>query len=59
MESQLLNFKQALKYLNINSYHTLYKFINNGLSVTVIGSSKRISKTSLDQFIDRNTNKKG
>lgn len=53
--SEWLTYRQAMDYLQIKSYTTLYKFISKGLRVTEIGNVKRISKTSLDDFMQENS----
>lgn len=53
--SQWLTYKQAMDYLQIKSYTTLYKFIANGLKVTEIGTVKRISTAALDEFMNEHT----
>jgi hypothetical protein len=51
----LLNLKQAMEYLNIRSYQTLYKLIDNGLEVTMIGDKRFISVESADKYIKDHT----
>ncbi|TPR43577.1 DNA-binding protein [Apilactobacillus micheneri] len=55
MNDRFMNYKQTLKYLNIHSYNTLYKYIKDGLPVVVIGKAKRIDKNKLDEFISSRT----
>lgn len=43
---------QALKYLNVGSYSTLYKLIDDGLEVISIGRSKRISQEAADRYME-------
>lgn len=50
-----LTYRQAMEYLQIKSYTTLYKLISKGLKVTEIGNVKRISKKSLDEFMDKHS----
>lgn len=54
-QNQWLTYKQAMDYLQIKSYTTLYKFIASGLKVTEIGKVKRISTTALDEFMNAHT----
>lgn len=54
-DEELLTFKQAMERLQIKSYNTLYKYIDEGLKVTHLGKSKRISKRALNDFIEKNT----
>lgn len=53
--NQWLTYKQAMDYLQIKSYTTLYKFIANGLKVTEVGRVKRISTKALDEFMNAHT----
>lgn len=53
--NQWLTYKQAMDYLQIKSYTTLYKFIANGLKVTEVGRVKRISTEALDEFMNKHT----
>ena len=53
VKNEGLTYRQAMDYLQIKSYTTLYKFIAKGLKVTEIGNVKRISKKSLDEFMDK------
>lgn len=43
---------QALKYLNIGSYNTLYKYIDQGLKVSIVGGVKRIDQVDCDKFLE-------
>ena len=51
------NSKQAMHYLNIKSYNTLYKLINNGLPVKTVAGVKRFDRTELDTFMSSNNKK--
>ena len=55
VRSEWLTYRQEMDYLQIKSYTTLYKFIAKGLKVTEVGNVKRISKTSLDDFMKENS----
>ena len=55
VRSEWLTYRQAMDYLQIKSYTTLYKFIAKGLKVSEIGNVKRISKTSLNDFMQKNS----
>ena len=48
----LLSYKQAMEYLGIGSYHTLYKLIDNDLPVVKIGSTKKIDRNDIDRFLN-------
>ncbi len=47
-----MNYKQALKFFNIESYNTLYSYIKEGLKVTQIGSVKRIDQDDANEFLE-------
>lgn len=55
VRSEWLTYRQAMDYLQIKSYTTLYKFIAKGLKVTEIGNVKRIAKKNLDDFMQKNS----
>ena len=55
VKSEWLTYHQAMDYLQIKSYTTLYKFISKGLKVTEIGNVKRISKKNLNDFMKENS----
>lgn len=55
MSKEYLTFKEAMKYLDIKSHNTLRYYIKQGLPVTIIGNSKRISKTAIDDFMQSHT----
>ena len=46
-----MNYGETMKYLNIRSYNTLYKFIKTGLKVSIIGGVKRIDQQEADKFM--------
>lgn len=46
-----MNYGETMKYLNIGSYNTLYKFIKSGLKVTIIAGTKRIDQQEADKFM--------
>jgi hypothetical protein len=52
---QLMNLKQAMEYLDIKSYTTLYRRINDGLEVTKLGNKRFISVDSVDKYIADHT----
>lgn len=54
-DNKWLTYKQAMDYLQIRSYTTLYKFIDDGLKVSEIGKVKRISTTAIDEFMNEHT----
>ena len=55
MSKEYLTFKEAMKYLDIKSHNTLRYYIKQGLPVTIIGNSRRISKTAIDDFMQSHT----
>ena len=55
MSKEYFSFKEAMKYLGVKSHNTLRYYIKQGLPVTIIGNSKRISKTAIDDFMQAHT----
>lgn len=53
--TEYFSFKEAMKYLGVKSHKTLNYYIKQGLPVTIIGNSKRISKTAIDDFMQAHT----
>lgn len=53
--TEYMSFKDAAKYIGASSYHTLNKYIQEGLPYIVVGKSKRVSKTAIDKFMDDHT----
>lgn len=53
--SRYMTLGQAKDYLNIGSYNTLYKLIEAGLKVSVIGGVKRIDRSEADKFMQSMT----
>lgn len=53
--TEYFGFKEAMQYLGIKSHNTLNYYIKQGLPVTIIGNSKRISKTAIDDFMQAHT----
>lgn len=51
MTNQYLNFKTASQYLGFKSMKTLKKYIDAGLPVVIVGKSKKIRKTDIDNFM--------
>lgn len=50
--SEYMNQKQAMAYLGLSSVQTFYKLINAGLPCFVVGTTKRYSKKSIDDFME-------
>lgn len=53
--TEYFSFKETMKYLGVKSHKTLNYYIKQGLPVTIIGNSKRISKTAIDDFMQAHT----
>ncbi|EFB62072.1 hypothetical protein [Lactobacillus gasseri] len=53
--TEYFNFKQAMRYLGIQSYTGLKDLINAGLPISIVGKSKKIKKTDIDKFMKVHT----
>ena len=53
--TEYFGFKETMQYWGIKSHKTLNYYIQQGLPVTKIGKSKRISKTAIDEFMKAHT----
>lgn len=53
--TEYFSYKEAMKYLGVKSHKTLNYYIKQGLPVTIIGNSKRISKSAIDEFMQVHT----
>ena len=58
IQTEYFSYKEAMKYLDIKSHSTLNYYIQQGLPVTQVGKSKRISKTAIDDFMKDHTTRK-
>lgn len=58
IQTEYFSYKEAMKYLGVKSHNTLNYYIKQGLPVTIIGNSKRISKTAIDDFMKGHTTRK-
>ena len=58
IQTEYFSYKEAMKYLDIKSHNTLHYYIKQGLPVTIIGNSKRISKSAIDDFMKSHTTRK-
>lgn len=58
MTTKYLSLNQAMEYMGIKSYNTLYRMIDNGLPVIHVGNLKRIDRDKLDEFLAKNTETK-
>lgn len=45
------SYKQAMQYMGIKSKATFDKYLKNGLPTILIGKSKRIAKSDIDDFM--------
>lgn len=52
---EYFDFKTAAHYLGFKDYAPLRDIIAAGLPVVVIGKSRRISKTAIDEFMKAHT----
>lgn len=55
MTTKYLSLNQAMDYMGIKSYNTLYRMIDNGLPVIHVGNLKRIDRDKLDEFLAQST----
>lgn len=53
--TEYLRFKEAAHYMGFSNYNSLRDIIAAGLPVVVIGKSRRISKTAIDEFMKAHT----
>lgn len=51
-EQRYLTYRQAMEFIGIKSYHTLYNLIDAGLPVTRVGKSPRIEQADLLTFMN-------
>lgn len=51
-QSRYMTYKEAMQWLNIKSYNTLYKYIKQGLPVVTICGTKRIDQVDADKFME-------
>jgi hypothetical protein len=47
-----MNYKQTKEYLNVKSYATIHKLIDQGLRVSVINGVKRFDRLDVDEFMN-------
>lgn len=52
---EYFSFKEAMNYLGVKSHKTLNHYIKMGMPVAMVGNSKRISKTAIDEFMKSHT----
>ena len=51
-EPEFLTYKQAMDLLGLKTHNTLYRYIDAGLPVYVVGKSKRIKKSDILEFME-------
>lgn len=51
VQTEYLNYKEAMKVLGLTSYKGLRHYIKAGLPVIEVANSKRIKKSDLDAFM--------
>lgn len=49
--AEYFTYKEAMKYLGINSYQGLRELISVGLPIIQVGKTKKISKSAIDEFM--------
>ncbi|MCO6530417.1 helix-turn-helix domain-containing protein [Lactobacillus sp.] len=48
---EYFTYKEAMKYLGINSYQGLRNLFSEGLPIIQVGKTKKISKNAIDEFM--------
>lgn len=51
-QSEFMTYKQAMDFLGLKTHNTLYRYIDEGLPVYVVGKSKRIKKSDIIEFME-------
>lgn len=51
-EQEFINYREAMTLLGIKTHNTLYRYIDAGLPVYVVGKSKRIKKSDIIEFME-------
>lgn len=51
MSKEYLTFKEAYEYLGFATYDSLRELIKAGLPVSIVGKSKKIRKSAIDEFM--------
>lgn len=51
MTAEYLSYNEAMKYLGFKTQESLRNYIAQGLPVIVVGNSKKIRKSAIDQFM--------
>lgn len=55
VNTEYFSYTDAMKYMGIKSPVTFREYVKRGLPIIVIGKSKRISKTAIDEFMKAHT----
>lgn len=53
--TEYLSYKDAINYMGFKTVDTLQTYIQKGLPVIIVGGSRRISKTAIDEFMKAHT----
>lgn len=51
-QSEYLSYKDAMDFLGLKTHNTLYRYIDAGLPVYIVGKSKRIKKSDIIEFME-------
>ncbi len=51
-EQEFINYREAMTLLGIKTHNTLYRYIDEGLPVYVVGKSKRIKRSDIIEFME-------
>lgn len=51
-QSEFMTYKQAMDFLGLKTHNTLYRYIDAGLPIYVVGKSKRIKKSDIIEFME-------
>lgn len=51
-EQEFINYREAMTLLGIKTHNTLYRYIDAGLPIYVVGKSKRIKKSDILEFME-------
>lgn len=51
-EQEFINYREAMTLLGLKTHNTLYRYIDAGLPVYVVGKSKRIKRSDIIEFME-------
>lgn len=51
-QAEFMTYKQAMDFLGLKTHNTLYRYIDEGLPVYVVGKSKRIKRSDIIEFME-------